>query len=433
MASVNDVTLEEKNDTDPLIPRNDPIKTKIKQFIESLNTENNWALVLGLIWYAIILGCTAAGLNSGRMFKWHSNNIIESFTLLNIVSLLLMMSFTIISLMIVHKMLNKPLNIYKYLITCAIIFVCEIIGTFDVLYNAGMGTAIWCIIFGIIFRLFIKDTSGFLGLDFYIKVSVVLLAVDMTTVGAIGPKGLVVGWVETSIVFISTILFGVYATKIVPSESIVVSGCLSICGSSAAIAINDILKIGDDLQKYIISVMSILTIPFIPLIPIIGTSLHFNNNTLGAWIGGCIDTTGAVSASSSLTNANVVQAAIIVKMIQNVWIVPVVIGVSLYQTKTFSLKMIWDNFPKFVIGFILTGLITTFLPDNIRTITAANSFVVSEWFSAISFVIIGFEIDILVMPKKFVENKKILLIYLVGQLFDTFTTLGMAYLMFSVA
>lgn len=423
-----------KKDTDPLIPKLAPRpKITLQQLFDALNTENNWALMLGLFWYAIVLACTAAGLDSGHMFKWHSGDILGSFSLLNIVSLLLMMSFTIISLLIVHRMLDKPLNIYKYLTTCVIIFGGEVIGTFDVLYNVGMGTAIWCIIFGIIFRLLVKDTSGFLSMDFYIKVSVVLLAVDMTTVGAIGPKGLVVGWVETSVIFILVILFGIFVVKSSSAESMVVSGCLSICGSSAAIAINDILKIDAELQKYIISIMSIATVPFIPIIPILGNTFHFNNNTIGAWIGGCIDTTGAVSASASLTNQDVVHAAIIVKMIQNVWIVPIVIGVSLYHTRSFSLKMIWDNFPKFVLGFIITGLITTFLPDNLRTTTANNSFVVSEWFSAISFVIIGFEIDILTLPKKLVENKKILLIYGVGQLLDTFTTLGMAFLMFTVA
>lgn len=100
---------------------------------------------------------------------------------------------------------------------CGIVFLCSLIGSFRTLFNIGMGTAIWCIFFGVIFRLLSKDATGFMPLgnsiiifnfiskllntlEFYIKISIVLLAVNLKDVLIVGAKALIVGWVETTFV-----------------------------------------------------------------------------------------------------------------------------------------------------------------------------------------------------------------------------------------
>lgn len=133
-----------------------------------------------------------------------------------------------------------------------------------------------------------------------------------------------------------------------PNIAIAVSGGLSICGSSAVAAIADATNGDAATSKTIIFVMSLLSIPAIPIVPIVGNALKFNNNTLGAFIGGSIDSTGAVVASGSLCVPSVFKAAVIVKMIQNIWIGPVVVGISAIKFKTFSPIKLWENFPKFV-------------------------------------------------------------------------------------
>jgi len=397
-----------------------------------INTENNHALVLGIFWYLIVLGITYWGILPGHILHWRDSDIMQSFTVINILSLMVLMLLTVICLIVIHKLLNKEFDIYKYIILCAIIFVAEIIGSFEPLYDVGFGASFWCIMAGIVFRIFSKTPNGFLNLDFYIKVAIVLLAVDLNEVLLIGAKSLVVGWVETTFVFLSVLIFGILVLKVDKTLAIGTSVALSICGASAIVAVKDIIKLDDKSKKYIIIVMSIFTIPYIPILPVLSNKFNLNNNTAGAWIGGCVDTTGAVLASASLLPLEGFHTAIIIKMVQNVWIVAFIIGLSIYINRSFSCSKVWDSFPKFILGFILTGLITTFLPDPFKTNVVNNSFIISEWFSSISFVLIGYEIDIFTIHKDLNDNFRVMILYIIGQVFDTFTTFGIAFIMFTL-
>ena len=434
----DETTVQMPNDFEPAIP--DPVESRTARFLRLLrqvgpilNTENNWALYIGLSWYPIIVLTTWWGITPGHLFKWENGDIVQTFTPINIMSFLLIMSFTIICLWIVHDFLGVKMHMYKHLVVCVIVFISQTVGSFQTLFNIGLGTAIWCIAFGMIFRLFVKDSSGFMPLEFYIKISIVLLAVNLRDVLTVGAKALVVGWVETSIVFALVALFGHYVLKMNMDVSATVAGGLSICGSSAVAAIADVVNVESADAKTIIFIMSILTIPLIPLVPIVGNAMHFNNNTIGAWIGGSIDSTGAVVASASLQSPDVFRTAVIVKMIQNVWIGPMVVAISVIKFRSFSPKKLWDNFPKFVLGFLLVGLITTFIPDPLNVSVASNCFIISEWFSSISFVLIGYNIYVPNIPKEIVKNKKVLLLYTIGQSFDLVTTACMSFLMFTLA
>ena len=427
------------NDTTPILPAHtlqveEPVvETRYSKFVKILNTENNWALIIGLSWYPVIVLTTLWGITPGHLYRWKDGNIMQTFTPDNIMSFLLIMSFTVLCLWVVHDFLKVPINMYKYMVVCVIVFASQTVGSFQVLFNLGLGTAIWCIISGMIFRLLVPDQVGFMPLEFYIKISIVLLAVDLREILLVGAKSLVVGWAETSVVFTIVAIFGHYIMKMNIELAATVAGGLSICGTSAIAAISTVVTVETAESKALIFIMSIFTIPLIPLVPIVGDALHFNNNTLGAWIGGSIDSTGAVVASGSLENPAVFQTAVIVKMVQNIWIGPMVVIIGIIKFRTFSPFRLWDNFPKFVLGFLLVGLITTLIPDPLRTQSAANCFIISEWFSSISFVLIGYGIYVPNILKELFKHKKILLLYVIGQSFDLVSTAAVSYLMFTVA
>lgn len=437
-------------------------QAKYITFMKSLNTENNWTLILGLFWFALIIAASAAGLSVGHIGHWSGGDIMNSLTPINVVSLLLLMTLSIVSLAIAHRVLNKEFNVYKYCTFTLLVIACEIIGSFQSLFVIGLGPSLWCIVVGIICRLLTyllsnqesntndSNKNGFFSLDFYIKISIILLAIDLNVFLTVGPKSLVVGWVETTVVFILVTIIGRIIFGIEVKTSFVLSGCLSICGSSAVVAIDEITKISPVLRSVIITTMSLTTIPAIPLIPLVGKQFGLNNNTLGAWIGGSVDTTGAVSASASLTNSYAFQTAIIVKMVQNIWIVIMVLLVSLYVTRSFSPKSIWDNFPKFIFGFIIVAAITTVIPVSLRSTVVANSFIVSEWFSSIAFILIGYDIDLVSICKSMFSSSrnssdndngvigirklviKIVICYVIGQIIDILTTFGISYAMFTL-
>ncbi len=107
--------------------------------------------------------------------------------------------------------------------------------------------------------------------------------------------------------------------------------------------------------------MSLLTIPCIPTLPLANVA----DPILGAWIGGAVDSTGAVLASSSLRSAAAAQVAIVIKMLQNILIGVVALVVTFIWYKTCNVGILWTKFPKFVLGFILVAIITTVMPDEI--------------------------------------------------------------------
>lgn len=69
---------------------------------------------------------------------------------------------------------------------------------------------VWCIIIGIMYKNSIgrcfKINKSLLSLEFFIKISIVLLAINLRNVLVGGAKVLVVAWVETIILFITVYL-----------------------------------------------------------------------------------------------------------------------------------------------------------------------------------------------------------------------------------
>ena len=79
----------------------------------------------------------------------------------------------------------------------------------------------------------------------------------------------------------------------------------------------------------------------------------------GAWIGGTVDSTGAVVVAGSMVGQEAMEVAAIVKMLQNALIGFVSFAWALYwvavvqrgEGERVSAREIWIRFPKFVLGF----------------------------------------------------------------------------------
>src|SRR3546814_5003233 len=98
--------------------------------------------------------------------------------------------------------------------------------------------------------------------------------------------------------------------------------------------------------------------------------------------------TGAVVASGSLVGEDALKISTIVKFSQNVLLGLAAFGISIYWTYTQkapegmednkpSLKLLWDRFPKFVLGFMAASLLFSFVlgPEMVadRKSTRLNS------------------------------------------------------------
>ena len=104
-------------------------------------------------------------------------------------------------------------------------------------------------------------------------------------------------------------------------------------------------------------------------------------------------------------------------------------GVEGEQVKP-SLGVIWDRFPKFVLGFIAASLLFFFIiqPAVINEVKGSLKNLQVLWFT-LAFTSIGLETKFSDLFKH--ENRKPLYAFLIAQTFNIIITLIIAYLLFS--
>ena len=132
------------------------------------------------------------------------------------------------------------------------------------------------------------------------------------------------------------------------------------------------------------------------------------------------------------------QTAIIVKSSQNVLLGVAAFVISLmwsyrgqHKEQRPTVGVIWDRFPKFVVGFILASLVFSFMFDvgEAKAIGKITKGFTNTLFS-IAFVCVGLETKFSDIFSR--ENRKTLWAFLSAQGFNIIVTLVVAYLMFGV-
>jgi len=174
--------------------------------------------------------------------------------------------------------------------------------------------------------------------------------------------------------------------------------------------------------------------------PYIANYFNFPQEVTGAWLGGSIDTTGAVVASGSLVGEEALKISTIVKFSQNVLLGIAAFAISIYWSyrKTDgadtvekpTLKVIWDRFPKFVLAFVAASLLFSFAVSAETAAGVKDSLknMQNAWFT-LAFTSIGLETNFKDLFKN--ENKKPLYAFLLAQLFNVIITLIIAFILFN--
>ena len=279
-----------------------------------------------------------------------------------------------------------------------------------------------------------------LSTELYVKIGLVLLG---TTVifGEILKAGSL-GLIQASVVVLSVWYFAFWLCKkmkIDQEMSMMLSSAVSICGVSAAIATSGAIKGDAKTLSYVISLVLITAIPMMICMPYIASWMGLSQEVTGAWLGGSIDTTGAVVASGSLVGEEALKISTIDKFSQNVLLGIAAFAISIYWTYSNSksaenaekptLKVIWERFPKFVLGFIVASMLFSFFisPETVAGVKDSLKSIQGLWF-ALAFTSIGLETN---FKDLFVHNsKKPLYAFLVAQFFNIVVTLVIAMVLF---
>ena len=327
----------------------------------------------------------------------------------------------------------------------------------------GLGYALWAIAIG----LAISNTIGTPGwlrealrVELFMKVGLVLLGAEvlLSKLVALGLPGVCIAWVVTPVVLISTFWFGQRVLKIKSASlNMVIAADMSVCGVSAAIATAAACKAKKEELSLAVGMSMAFTVVMMIVLPIVARALDLGPVVGGAWIGGTIDSTGAVGAAGALlgseTDDTAVVVATTVKMIQNILIGVMAFGVATYWVTVVEpsheegkspspnlshpgLIEIWRRLPKFIFGFlgasILFSLIYNYYPQGDEIFTAVikgSTKTLRSWCFCLAFVGIGLQSDFRVLRKS-LDGGKPLLLYLCGQSLNLALTLLMSYLMF---
>jgi uncharacterized integral membrane protein (TIGR00698 family) len=275
----------------------------------------------------------------------------------------------------------------------------------------------------------------------YVKIGLVLLGTgvifgDILKAGSLG-------LVQALLVVVSVWYFAFWISKkmgIDEEMAIMISSAVSICGVSAAIATSGAIKGDSKKLSYVISLVLITAIPMIIFMPFLAKLMGLSETVTGAWLGGTIDTTGAVIASGTMIGEEALKISTIVKFSQNVLLGLAAFAISVYWTYTNNqsetaketkptLGIIWERFPKFVIGFIAASVLFSFFvsSEKIDAVKGGLKSIQGLWF-ALAFTSIGLETKFSDLFNN--EGKKPLYAFLIAQLFNIFVTLVIAYFLF---
>ena len=219
--------------------------------------------------------------------------------------------------------------------------------------------------------------------------------------------------------------------------AVMLSTAVSICGVSAAIAACGAIQGDRRKLSYVTSLVLIVAVPMIIFMPWVVRLTGIPDMVAGAWMGGTLDTTGAVAAAGALVSDTTMKVSTIVKFSQNVLIGVAALALSMWwsarkqgtRDSSPGLGVIWERFPKFVIGFAAASLVFSFVltPELVKQTSGAIGSLRTIWF-ALAFVSIGLEArisDLLTL-----DGGRPLVSFLLAQTFNVIWTLLLAWLIF---
>jgi uncharacterized integral membrane protein (TIGR00698 family) len=308
----------------------------------------------------------------------------------------------------------------------------------------NLEAVIFSLSIGLVIGNFFKLPDWFratLSTELFVKIGLVLLGTGVIFSDILKAGSL--GLVQALVVVISVWYLAYWTCKKLKVDdelTMMISSAVSICGVSAAIATSGAIKGDSKKLSYVISMVLITAIPMMLFMPYIAQYFHFPQEVTGAWLGGSIDTTGAVVASGTLVGETALKISTIVKFSQNVLLGLAAFAISVYWTYTKhpaaadenskpTLAVIWERFPKFVLGFIGASLLFSFFISTETTAQVKDSLknLQGLWF-ALAFTSIGLETNFADLFNK--NSKKPFYAFLIAQTFNIFITLVIAFFLF---
>ncbi len=413
---------------------------------KKLNLSEDWVVVI--LGFAIIALFLSGVIFPAPAYSWKSaadlgskifspENIFRMF-----IQFLTVLVFSVIGGLLTNKPIKSVSTVFPllYIISVAAL----ILAGNSEIKALNLEAVIFSLAIGLFIGNFFTLPAWFrsvLSAELFVKIGLVLLGTgvifgDILKAGSLG-------LVQALAVVLSVWYFAYWICKKLKLDeelSMMISSAVSICGVSAAIATAGAIKGDGKKLSYVISLVLVTAIPMMIAMPYIAKAMNLSEEVTGAWLGGTIDTTGAVVAAGSLVGETALKYSTIVKFSQNVLLGLAAFAISVYWTYTQkapagsenvkpSAGLLWERFPKFVLGFIAASLLFSFVlsPELIAPAKDGLKSIQTLWF-VLAFTSIGLETKFSDLFNR--ENKKPLYAFLIAQLFNILVTLVIAWALF---
>ncbi|HNV66087.1 MAG TPA: putative sulfate exporter family transporter [Bacteroidales bacterium] len=419
---------------------------------DRFNIGQDWASVVTgfvLILFVVITGYAVATPSFGGKAGWNfDHDFTGMFGASSLwTSLLFTLMISVVTATIGMLLSGEKIRNYftGFVAIFLLVILAQFVSSFAGFKNLGLETVLFSLIIGLLIGNFIRLPewlrSG-VQTELYVKIGLVLLGAtilfrDILTAGAFG-------LIQAVIVVTVVWYFAFWLSrkmKVDDEFSTMLASAVSICGVSAAIATAGAINGDKKKLSFIISLVLIIAIPMMIFLPVIAKWMGLSEVVTGAWLGGTIDTTGAVVAAGTIAGETGLKYATIVKFSQNVLLGLAAFAISIFwayrsrgageKGQHVPVKIIWDRFPKFVLGFILASLVFSFIlspgmaESSGKVIKSFSTF----WFN-LAFISIGLETRF--ADFKQMESRKPFYSFLIAQTFNIIFTLGVSCLLFQL-
>ncbi|MEK7787522.1 MAG: putative sulfate exporter family transporter, partial [Chloroflexota bacterium] len=272
--------------------------------------------------------------------------------------------------------------------------------------------------------------------ELFLKTGLVLLGagISFATVATAAAGAILQGVIMiTAVFFFSWWLSGQF--KLDDKLRAVMSTAIAVCGVSAAVAAAGAVLAKKEQVTYVTALVIVVALPLMVIAPLLAGAMGLPQAVAGAWFGGNIDTTAAVVGAGTIYGEQAQTVASIVKSTQNAMMGVVAFLLAVYFATVVerrpgerpSPRLIWDRFPKFVLGFVAASLLYTFGVIDGGKGTAVEA--LKNWAFTLAFVCMGLELSVSEIKSM---GWSPLIVFLLVTVFNTALALGVAWLIFGI-
>lgn len=415
--------------------------------------EDIWAVIIAGIFVTAVLVWSLSGANLpvAPVYQWSNgedfwNKVIAPQNITTV--LLLGLFFGSLSSAVVY-LTGGSFRAYwgGFTVVFALAILSLVVAGNKQISSWGLEYVVFALVFGLILGNFTKVPTWLQSAarsEFFIKTGLVILGTSILFKDIVqaGFPGLLQSVAVVSVVW----FFSMWLSrrfKVDDEFGVILASAVSICGVSAAIVAAGAIQGDKKKLSYVTTLVLLVAVPMMVLQPWLIKVLHIPEIVGGAWLGGTLDTTASVAAAAQLVGPTAVKAGVIVKFSQNV-----LIGIAAFFITTWwvlrntnpsepgadtavkpGFGVVWERFPKFVLGFIAASLLFSFLipGDTVKQVSGLLNSFRTLWF-ALAFVAIGLEARFTDLVK--IQGGRPALVFVGAQVFNIFWTLLWSYLLF---